>query len=120
MEISNETLEAIPNPLGTDSRMQTAEELWQRFCEYVEHVDANPWKMVTRTKRQKQAGDEESREMELTEKLIPRPYTAIGFCLFAGISEWRAFKQTHEKEKEFFAVIRTIEDFIKDNQPPEQ
>ena len=109
-------LNKLNNFGGRPPKFKSPAELWEKFVEYIEDVDANPWQALSRRKSQRNVHGNEAREMSQNERLIKRPYTIEGFCISAGISNWTKFKEIYTAKKGFLDSITRIEMIIRDNQ----
>ncbi len=109
-------LKEMASPIGRPPKYKTAQALWDKFVEYVEHVDANPWKTVVKGKSQRSANDAGAKAMSQSEQLLRRPYLLREFQLYAGIYDWRVYKANNEHRPGFRTVLRAIELACESNQ----
>lgn len=102
-------------------QFKTADELWDAAKEYFEWCDNNPVDApisVVRYKKEKHGGSKEMKKQDQQEN-ISRPYTLYGFCAFAGIRRWYAFKEKYvgvEGMDDFEDVIMAIENVVASQQ----
>lgn len=101
----------VPRPVGRPSRFAKAADLWDKFVEYCDYVDANPWQMKSASNS---LSDSEKSNMRQDVRVLQRAYTLHGFCAFCGIaSKWADFKATNKGRNEQFAnVIAQIENVV--------
>jgi hypothetical protein len=82
----------------------TPDQLRQKFIEYCKYIDDNPWKRAEVCK----SGDNFG---ELTEVPVKRPWTVLGFCVYAGITSTTF--NSYEIRPEFLEVCRHIQDVVR-------
>lgn len=116
--MAHELIDVI-NPLGRPPKYKKPEQLWEKFLQYTDFVRSNPIPIATKMRSTKRNKDDEdnkgtaSREIEQA----PRPFTLVGFQLYAGITNWAHFKkQERNKKEDFVIVIRAIEQCIEEHQ----
>ena len=104
----------IPNPGGRPPLYETSEQLWNKFVEYCDYVDENPWQIKTASNALSSRG-EEQKDNSLRQEVRPmqRAYTLYGFCAFAGIShKWADFKRNDSVKEGFQPVLDQIENVV--------
>lgn len=91
---------------GREKLFDSPESLWEAACEYFNHCDDNPWIKKEAIK----SGDMAGTCMEVETQ---RPYTKTGLVVFLGCT-LDTLQNYGKKEvyKDFFAVVKKIEDII--------
>lgn len=103
----------LPRP-GRPFRFKSASELWDRFIEYCDDVENNPWQLKTGSNSIQGNGKASANSMRQEVRVLPRAYTLHGFCTFCGIaSKWADFKKSNLNRKGGFKeTIYMIENVI--------
>ena len=107
----------MPSPVGRPSRFKTPKELWDKFVEYCDWVDGNPWqeKTASNVLDQTGTGEDQKQKNALRQNVVvtQRAYTLYGFCAFAGIHyKWGDFRKNYIDKQGFQQVIDQIENII--------
>lgn len=99
-------------------RKYTAQELWEKACDYFESCDNSPWMKVEQLRKPIVTTNDKGEEETITTVELPtqKPYTIGGFCIFCGCSrhwwnELRTNSQSPDKQ-EYLEVMTRIEDII--------
>lgn len=103
---------------GKPPRFETADVLWDKFLEYLEEVDANPWQVKSASNSISDTGREsKNNAMRQDVRVVARPYTLQGFCSYTGIAKWADFKRYNaERSPEFRDTICAIENKVQAQQ----
>lgn len=102
----------VPNPVGRPRKFKNAQELWEKFIEYCEYVDNNPWQIKSASNSLNE-GASKSNNMRQDVSVRQRAYTLYGFCAYAGIcSKWGDFKRTNIDRRDFEKVMFAIENVV--------
>ncbi|MCC8176381.1 MAG: DNA-packaging protein [Bacteroidales bacterium] len=109
-----EIKEKPANPRHRPCRYPTHLHFLRVFAEYVEFTDEHPRSSRRSTKKQQAAGENGKKmAMDAVEQERNSPYSLEGFCAFAVIGDWRAFKATNNaSQKTYSDSIRACEAFI--------
>ena len=104
----------VPNPVGKPPRFKKPEELWEKFVEYCDWVDGNPWQIKSGSSAIDDRGkDVKGNYLRQEVRPVQRPYTLYGFCAFAGIHyKWAHFRQNYYQKSQFAPVIEQIENVV--------
>lgn len=104
----------MPNPVGRPPRFKNSGELWQKFVEYCDWVDDNPWQLKSGSSSIDDRGREEKSNFLRQEvKPVQRAYTLYGFCAFAGIHyKWADFYKNYRDKQGFKQVLDQIENVV--------
>lgn len=103
----------IPHPLGRPWKVKSANELWEKFVEYCDDIEQNPWQLKTGSNSIAGANGASSNSMRQEVRVLQRAYTLHGFCAFSGIAaKWADFKQRNINRRGFQDVIFQIENVI--------
>ena len=104
----------IPRPKGRPPKFDTPEELWDKFVEYCDDVENNPWQQKVGSNSIAGAGGKSSNSMRQEVRVLPRAYTLYGFMAFCGITQkWADFRRGNTKRsKGFEATIALIENVV--------
>ena len=104
----------MPSPAGRPSRFKRPEELWEKFVEYCDWVDANPWQVKTASNALDSRGEKEANNfLRQNVEVKQRAYTLYGFCAFAGINyKWGIFRANYAEKRGFKHVIDQIENVV--------
>ena len=107
----------IPNPVGRPFKIKSATELWEKFKDYCDDVESNPWQIKSGSNSIASSKDKQSNSMHQEVRVMPRAYTLYGFCAFCGIvQKWADFKRGNMKRKGFEAVKMQIENVVASQQ----
>ena len=104
----------IPHPGGRPPLFDSPSVLWDKFVEYCDYIDENPWQVKTASNALSSKG-EENKGNSLRQEVRPmqRAYTLFGFCAFAGISsKWADFKRNYSVREGFQFVLDQIENVV--------
>lgn len=104
----------MPSPVGRHPRFKNPGELWDKFVEYCDWVDGNPWQIKSGSSAIDDRGKEEKSNF-LRQEVRPmqRAYTLYGFCAYAGIHyKWADFRKNYVKKLGFEQVILQIENVV--------
>ena len=103
------------NPLNP--KKYTPEKLWEKACEYFDWIDEHPYYKNEQKKGSvniPKGSDLSEIDKDVFSPIIEiptiRPYTLIGFCLFANIGH-NTF-QSYEKDETFATVCTCIRDTV--------
>ena len=104
----------MPSPVGRPPRFKKPEELWDKFVEYCDWVDDNPWQLKSGSSAIDDRGREEKSNFLRQEvRPVQRAYTLYGFCAFAGIHyKWADFRKNYVEKMGFKQVIDQIENVV--------
>jgi len=113
----------MPRPIGRPLRFKNAEEIWDKFVEYCDYIDNNPWQLKSASnsidstssdKDKVKVNDVKRNGMRQDVRVFKRAYTLYGFCAFAGICyKWAVFKANYSRKGENFKnVIEQIENVV--------
>lgn len=104
----------LPNPAGRPYKIKDAQELWDKFVEYCDDIESNPWQQKTGSNSiAGQGGGGQSNSMRQEVRVLPRAYTLQGFCAFCGIVQrWADFKKHNKNRRGFEPVIIQIENVV--------
>lgn len=104
----------MPSPVGRPPRFKNANELWDRFVEYCDWVDSNPWQLKTASNALDSRGEKEKGNyLRQNVEVKQRAYTLYGFCAFAGIHyKWGVFRKNYIEKQGFAQVIDQIENVV--------
>lgn len=100
---------------GRPTKFKTADELWDKFLEYCEWIDNNPWQIRTASNSLNETGKESGKKsngMRQDVRVLQRPLTLQGFTTFAGINRWNDFKRNNLRRKGFDEVVQAIENVV--------
>ncbi len=104
----------MPNPGGRPPRFKNPNELWEKFVEYCDWIDNNPWQIKSGSSAIDDRGKEEKSNF-LRQEVRPmqRAYTLYGFCAFAGIHyKWADFYKNYKDKQGFKQVLDQIENVV--------
>ena len=104
----------MPSPVGRPPRFKKPDELWDKFVEYCDWVDNNPWQLKSGSSAIDDRGKEEKSNFLRQEvRPVQRAYTLYGFCAFAGIHyKWADFRKNYADKLGFKQVIDQIENVV--------
>lgn len=100
---------------GKPAKFPKADDLWDKFLEYCEWIDNNPWQIRTASNSLNESEREKGKKsngMRQDVRVLQRPFTLQGFATFAGISRWNDFKKNNQHKKYFNEVISAIENVV--------
>ena len=105
---------AMPSPCGRPLKFSKAEKLWEKFVEYCDYVDGNPWQVKSASNSIDSRSGTNVNALRQEVRPVQRAYTLYGFCAFAGIHyKWADFRKNYyPKSDDFKRVIDTIENVI--------
>lgn len=102
----------IPSPIGRPRTIESPEVLWNKFVDYVDEIDSNPWQ-VRDASNSMSDGSSKANNMRQNVQVRQRAYTLHGFCAFCGIfSKWADWKRNNIDRDGFKEVIFAIENVI--------
>ena len=104
----------MPSPVGRPPRFKNPKELWDKFVEYCDWIDENPWQLKTASNALDSRGEnEKSNYLRQNVAVRQRAYTLYGFCAFAGIHyKWGDFRKNYSDKQGFKQVIDQIENVV--------
>ena len=104
----------MPSPVGRPPRFKNPSELWEKFIEYCDWVDDNPWQLKSGVSSIDDRGvDDRSNHLRQEVRPMQRAYTLYGFCAYAGINyKWANFRQNYVEKQGFRQVIDQIENVV--------
>ncbi len=106
-------VKVMRSPVGRPHKIANATELWNKFLEYCDYIDENPWQIKSASNSINDGGKDKKNAMRQEVNVRQRAYTLYGFCAFAGIfSKWGDFKRTNIDREGFSDVIFAIENAI--------
>lgn len=103
--------QVMPHP-GRKPKYATSDDLWAKFIDYCQWVDANPWLKRAAGRRQVRSNAQQGESTVQDMKEFQRPYTLAGFCAYAGLSNWTMYKKRHEDDEGYLQVIAAIENVV--------
>lgn len=104
----------MPNPAGRPPRFKKASELWDKFVQYCDFVDANPWQVKTASNALDSRGEKQNGNyLRQNVEVRQRAYTLYGFCAYAGIHyKWGIFRKNYCEKEGFAQVMDQIENVV--------
>lgn len=112
-DVKNSFVHKIPSPVGRPYKVKSAAELWDKFVEYCDEIENNPWQLKTGSNSIAGTGGNSSNSMRQEVRVLQRAYTLYGFCAFCGIaSKWADYKQRNIDRPKFREVILQIENVV--------
>lgn len=104
----------VPNPVGKPPRFKKPDELWEKFVDYCDWVDGNPWQLKTGSSSIDDRGkDSKTNVLRQEVRPVQRAYSLYGFCAFAGIhTKWATFKKNYSDKIGFLPVMEQIENVV--------
>ena len=87
---------------GPIPKYQTEDEIWAKFVEYMQWVEENPLTQV----------DYKGKDAERVVMKYMRPYTKVGFAIFAGFCEWKSVAEMALRDPSLAQIITRIESII--------
>ena len=94
----------IKNKGGRPRKIKDVEELETLWNEYVDYIDANPWK-------EKDFKGNNAKEVTIKKKV---PFTKFSFAHFCGLHSWEVIKDLKAFSPQFSEVVKRIESLIYD------
>ncbi len=90
----------------------TPKKLWDKFVEYCEWIDSNPFKEAVLVQKGITVKDDAGKEKTTYSVGLPkmRPYTLSGFYVYANISNDTFYQ--YEKKEEYADITTRIRDIV--------
>lgn len=103
----------VPHPGGRPRKFKKASDLWDKFVEYCDFMDGNPWQIRTASNSIDSRSNGNVNGMRQQVTVRQRAYTLQGFCAFAGVCyKWADFKKNYKEQPGFKVVIDQIENVV--------